>query len=202
MADRIMVVRHAEKPSVPPPIFGVDINGNQDPESLIVRGWQRAGALAVLFSKTGAPTREHLAVPATIYATKSHTHSQRPIETVSVTAALVTAGAINEDFKTGDEVHLADSAKKAADPVLIGWHHEAIPALANAILGDTITAPQKWPGDRFDMIWVFVNKGGKWNFHQVPQLVLAGDSDQPIPPAPPGAPSAADAATAAAANPD
>jgi hypothetical protein len=86
--------------------------------------------------------------------------------------------------------------------VLIGWHHEAIPALANAILGDTTTAPQKWPGDRFDMIWVFVNKGGKWNFHQVPQMVLAGDSDEPIPPAPAGAPSAADAAKAAAANPD
>jgi len=97
---------------------------------------------------------------------------------------------------------LAKSAEAAADPVLIGWHHEAIPALANAILGDDTTAPQKWPGDRFDMIWVFVRKNGKWNFHQVPQLVLAGDSDQPIPPAPAGAPSAADAATAAAANPD
>jgi hypothetical protein len=203
MADRIMVVRHAEKPEAgPPPISGVGIAGNQDPESLIVRGWQRAGALAVLFSKTGAPTRQHLAVPATIYATKSHTHSQRPIETVSVTAALVTNGAINEDYKIGDEVHLSDNAKKAAGPVLIGWHHEAIPALANAILGDTTTAPQKWPGDRFDMIWVFVNKDGKWNFHQVPQLVLAGDSDQDIPQVAATATSATEAATAAAANPD
>ena len=183
MADRIMVVRHGEKPNIPPPIFGVDINGDQDPESLIVRGWQRAGALAVLFSKTGAPTRSHLAVPATIYATKSHTHSQRPVETVSAVAALLGL-TTDEAFKIGDEVKLARSAEAAADPVLIGWHHEAIPALANAILGDATTAPQKWPGDRFDMIWVFVRKGGKWNFHQVPQLVLAGDSDQPIPQTP------------------
>jgi hypothetical protein len=179
VADRIMVVRHGEKPNIPPPIFGVDINGDQDPESLIVRGWQRAGALAVLFSKTGAPTRSHLAVPATIYATKSHTHSQRPVETVSAVAGLLGL-TTDEAFKIGDEVKLARSAEAAADPVLIGWHHEAIPALANAILGDATTAPQKWPGDRFDMIWVFVRKGGKWNFHQVPQLVLAGDSDQPI----------------------
>jgi hypothetical protein len=196
-----MVVRHAEKPDVPPPIFGVDIDGDQDPKSVIVRGWQRAGALAVLFSKTGAPTRQHLATPATIYATKSHTKSQRPIETVSVTAALLGI-TTDEEFKLGDEVKLAASAKAAKDPVLIGWHHGAIPALANDILGDTTTAPQHWPHDRFDMIWVFVNKGGKWNFHQVPQLVLAGDSDQPIPPAPAGVPSAADAAAAAVANPD
>jgi len=27
----------------------VDINGNQDPESLIPQGWQRAGALAAFF---------------------------------------------------------------------------------------------------------------------------------------------------------
>ena len=95
MADRIMVVRHAEKPGVPPPIFGVDLNGNQDPESLIVRGWQRAGALAVLFSKTGAPTRDHLAVPATIYATETHTHSLRPQETVSAIAALLGLTAVS-----------------------------------------------------------------------------------------------------------
>lgn len=201
MANRIMVVRHAEKPDVPPPIFGVGINGNQNPESLIVRGWQRAGALAVLFSTTGAPTREHLAVPATIYATKSHTHSQRPIETVSVAAALLGL-TTDEEFKTGDEVRLATSAEAATGPVLIGWHHEAIPALANAILGDTTTAPQKWPGDRFDVIWVFVLKDSKWEFHQVPQLVLAGDSDQPIPQTSATATTATAAADAAASNPD
>jgi hypothetical protein len=201
MADRIMVVRHAEKPDVPPPKFGVDFNGNQDPKSLIVQGWQRAGALAVLFSTTGAPTRPHLAVPAAVFATKAHAKSQRPIETASVTAAAL--GIVTDaSIKLGDEAKLAANAKAAKDPVLITWHHGAIPALANAILSDTTSAPQHWPSNRFDMIWVFVNKGGQWNFHQVPQLVLEGDSDVPIPPAPAGAPSAADAAAAAVANPD
>jgi hypothetical protein len=168
---------------------------------LIVQGWQRAGALAVLFSKTGAPTRPHLAVPAAIFATKAHAKSQRPIETASATAAALGI-ATDASIKLGDEAKLAASAKAAKDPVLIAWHHGAIPALANAILGDATTAPQHWPSDRFDMIWVFVNKGGQWNFHQVPQLVLEGDSKQPIPPAPLGAPSAAAAAAAAVANPD
>jgi hypothetical protein len=30
------------------------------------------------------------------------------------------------------------------------------------------------------MIWVFTRKGGGWAFTQVPQLLLAGDSPDPI----------------------
>src|SRR5262249_5826382 len=43
----ILVIRHAEKPEGDD--LGVDQKGNPTPESLIVRGWQRAGALAVFF---------------------------------------------------------------------------------------------------------------------------------------------------------
>ena len=46
---KIMLVRHAEKPGEPPPPHGVDPAGEKDKDSLIVRGWQRAGALACLF---------------------------------------------------------------------------------------------------------------------------------------------------------
>ena len=38
--------------------------------------------------------------------------------------------------------------------VLIAWHHEKIPAIANLILQNQ-SAPQKWPGDRFDVVWIF-----------------------------------------------
>jgi hypothetical protein len=39
--------------------------------------------------------------------------------------------------------------------VLISWQHEAIRTVANAILGKSGIAPSKWPGDRFDLVWVF-----------------------------------------------
>jgi hypothetical protein len=49
----IMVIRHAEKPKVNPgePDLGLGVSemGEEDKHSLVVRGWQRAGAWAVLF---------------------------------------------------------------------------------------------------------------------------------------------------------
>ncbi|MBL6617311.1 MAG: hypothetical protein ISP45_25085, partial [Reyranella sp.] len=57
----ILVIRHAEKPDGV--ALGVDENGVIDEQSLIVRGWQRAGALVGLFGK-GAP----LPAPDRIYA--------------------------------------------------------------------------------------------------------------------------------------
>jgi hypothetical protein len=64
---KIMVIRHAEKPD--DTHQGVTAHGDQDKESLIVRGWQRAGALAALFDPTNGPLQNaNLAVPKTIYA--------------------------------------------------------------------------------------------------------------------------------------
>ena len=51
------------------------------------------------------------------------------------------------------------------------------PAIANALLGNTTTVPQIWPGDRFDLVWVFTltTATGTYAFAQVPQLLLSGD---------------------------
>jgi hypothetical protein len=56
-ANKIMVIRHAEKPDDSGTVFGVTTEGLQDPEELTVRGWQRAGALAT-FSHPQMPTSE------------------------------------------------------------------------------------------------------------------------------------------------
>jgi hypothetical protein len=177
-----MVVRHGEKPSKPPPPYGIDAKGQQNEDCLIPRGWQRSGALACLFSDWGVAVRPGLAAPKSVYATEPASKSKRPEETVSAVAALQLNGAKPDlNFKEGDEPKLAKAAKDAEGPVLIGWHHEAIPAIANAILGNKTTAPQHWPGKRFDMVWVFDLNDGAWTFSQVPQLVLFGDSDKPIP---------------------
>jgi hypothetical protein len=184
MADKIMLIRHAEKPDVPPPNFGVDEVGQQNPNELVVRGWQRAGALACLFSPRVAQSRDPaLVTPQAIYGTAAvhHSRSLRPQHTVGPLAALLGI-APNADFAVGDEVNLAGAAKAAPGPVLIAWHHEKIPALANAIIGNATTCPQHWPDERFDMIWVFDRDTGQasWRFSQVPQLLLTGDTASPI----------------------
>jgi hypothetical protein len=177
---KIMVVRHGEMPGDPSPPWGTDRNGAQDKDSLIVRGWQRSGALACLLSKWGVATRPGLAVPAAVYATEPGSKNKRPLETVSAISELLGLQA-NTSFGEGHERELAAAAKAATGPVLIGWHHEGIPAIANFILGNDTTAPQIWPSDRFDMVWVFDLKNDSWTFSQLPQMALYGDSHQPIP---------------------
>ena len=184
MADKIMLIRHAEKPDDPPPNFGVDEAGQQNPDELVVRGWQRAGALACLFSPGAAGSRNPaLATPQTIFASAAvqHSRSLRPQHTAEPLAARLGIQP-NIGFAVGDETELARAATASLGAVLVAWHHEKIPALALAIIGNATTCPQHWPAERFDMIWVFDRNVGQpsWNFSQVPQLVLAGDTANPI----------------------
>src|SRR5688500_19544554 len=50
-ATKIMLIRHAEKPAKDGAPFGITAKGERSKESLEVRGWQRAGALANLRSE-------------------------------------------------------------------------------------------------------------------------------------------------------
>jgi hypothetical protein len=181
---RIMVIRHAEKPADTPPPQGVDIDGNADSQSLVPLGWQRAGALVCLLSPArGTLQAPELGMPLGIYAsgTGKHSHSLRPEETVTPLASRLGV-VINTSFMKGDEAAMTADAMVQAGTVLICWEHEAIPGIANQILGTDTIAPQEWPGTRFDMIWVFDldPETGTYTFCQVPQLLLAGDSPDPI----------------------
>jgi hypothetical protein len=68
----ILIIRHAEKPDWPEvekpdwPGPGLKANGSTDPNSLIVRGWQRAGAWSALFG-AGLGGKDY-PQPETIYA--------------------------------------------------------------------------------------------------------------------------------------
>jgi hypothetical protein len=85
--------------------------------------------------------------------------------------------AINSAITEGSEQELVNTAVASTGVVLIAWHHEAIPAIANLILQNQ-SAPQKWPGERFDMVWIFSRAAANapWAFSQAPQLLLSGDS--------------------------
>ena len=52
----VMIIRNAEKPDRSFAGSGFTENGDEDRESLVIRGWQRAGAWATLFgSGLGLP---------------------------------------------------------------------------------------------------------------------------------------------------
>jgi broad specificity phosphatase PhoE len=181
----IFVIRHAEKPDGS--CQGIDQSGSSDQESLIPRGWQRAGALAVFFG-----SKDGLHAPDQIYAAasgkkkvapsvKAGSKSNRPVETVTPLASKLKK-VPTETYTIGDEASLVDEIVKLDGATLICWQHEAIPEIAKLIMGTGAGIPDPWPGTRFDVVWCFSRAGaGKpWSFDQVCQCLLAGDGPNPI----------------------
>jgi hypothetical protein len=71
--------------------------------------------------------------------------------------------------------------------VLICWEHDHIPALASSLPTVPGTGiAQKWPGDRFDVVWTFTPVPGstpaQYAFGQIPQQLLSGDTGTTISP--------------------
>jgi hypothetical protein len=184
-ANKIMVIRHAEKPSDDNTVMGVSVDGAPNPEELVVRGWQRSGALVRLFAPlNGTFVDRRLATPHVIFASSvgKHSKSLRPQHTLLELATVLNLTLVLSHPK-GEEAALVADALAANGPVLIAWEHEAIPDIANGILGNSTTCPQKWLGSRFDLVWVFDRQvASGWSFAQVPQMLLSGDSAQPISP--------------------
>jgi hypothetical protein len=179
-----MVIRHAEKPSKDGEPYGVTPQGERSKESLEVRGWQRAGALANLF----APANGHfqntaLARPQFLFASKPlrRKGSRRSIETLSPLADKLGIE-INSGFQRNAIESMIEKAVLCKGVVLISWQHEYIPEIASQILKNGNKAPASWPEDRFDVVWVFDldRSSSKYRFKQVPQKLLNGDSGSPI----------------------
>lgn len=178
-ATKVMLIRHAEKPLGSSGPCGVSAEGERDKESLTVRGWQRAGALANLFAPADGRFRdEPLARPQFLYASKPKRQngSMRPVQTITPLAEKL-AIRINSNFTREQTAEMLREALACDGVVLISWQQEYLPEIANRILGDETTAPQDWPDDRYDMIWVLDRdaESGRYSFRQVPQLLLMGD---------------------------
>src|SRR5262245_57075426 len=84
---KIMLIRHGEKPEAGAAALGVDADGNQDPHSLIVRGWQRAGALVRFF---GSPQNPLILRPTYLYSPPPEGSDEggRPFETIDPLSAM------------------------------------------------------------------------------------------------------------------
>lgn len=183
---KIMIIRHAEKPSDDGTIVGVSAEGAENPEELTVRGWQRSGALVRLFKPfDGRFSTNLLATPDVIFASKvgHKSNSLRPQHTVLALGTLLAlTPALVLDHAKGEEDALVQDLMSKGGVVLIAWEHEAIPGIGNRIIGNSTTCPQKWAKDRFDLVWVFDQRpaGQGWTFNQVPHMLLPGDKAEPI----------------------
>ena len=186
-APKIMIIRHAEKPTNTPAgqLFGVTFAGEQDHDSLIVQGWQRAGGLVNLFAPArGSFQSPELAMPQFLFATStSDDEGNRPEETIMPLAAQ-----LNLDptlFPDSESEEVATAAKNCNGVALICWPHGKIPKVTANIplVPGTNPVPSSWPSTRFDMVFVFDldTSTGKYSFKQVPQLLLSGDSSAPFP---------------------
>jgi len=183
-ATKIMLIRHAEKPAKDGAPFGITAKGERSKESLEVRGWQRAGALANLLASTnGRLQHPSLAKPQFLFASKAlrRRGSRRPVETVTPLAQKL-AVRINSSFQRAEIESMVEEALLCNGVVLICWQREYIPEIASLILGNDRTAPTTWPEDCYDIIWVFdlLPSRTKYSFKQVPQKLLAGDLASPI----------------------
>jgi hypothetical protein len=179
--DKIMIIRHGEKPPPIGPPPGIKEDGSHSEHSLIVRGWQRAGALASYFCE---PWDGAVARPTYVYAPPQHGKAGdhgRPYETLRPVAEKLNAE-IDCRFTLDEEQELVADLLTRGGVVLIAWEHKRIHLIANAILGDATTAPQTWPDDRFDVVWMFDRGASRtYTFDQRPQLLLAGDRPEVIP---------------------
>ncbi len=178
-----MVIRHAEKPDGVD--LGVDEMGLADEQSLIVRGWQRAGALPGLFGKDRPlPLADRIYASAPVKLKtpdgKLGSRSKRPTQTVSVLAARLGLKT-NGTFTKGQEMTLVSQIAGLDGTTLVSWQHETIPTIAAAIMGNLVGLPGAWPSDRFDIVWRFTRAtpGAPWAFDQICQCLLPGDGAKP-----------------------
>jgi len=197
--EAIYIIRHGEKPGSlrsahhkhHAPHFGVDYEGAQDEHSLLPRGWQRSGALVTLFAPAFGAPQAGLRTPATLlspsHGDPAKAAVRRTYQTIQGLAEHLGL-TIGTPFEVGHEPKLADTVlASGSGVVLICWEHSHIPVIARSLPTAPGTAiPDAWPDDRYDVIWAFTlvpgaHGGARYAFSQVPQRLLAGDTDAVIP---------------------
>jgi hypothetical protein len=180
----LMIIRHAEKPGEAWPGPGLNESGAQDSKSLVIRGWERAGAWSALFGAGLGGT--DYPKPAALYAATpgdssdpSHGPSRRPADTVAPMGARLKLTP-DTSFAQGDESKLVDKLLGLSGVVLVCWEHKAIGGAILPLIPiePGVVLPRAWPSDRFDVVLRFDRPAGgsRFAFRQLCPRLLSGDS--------------------------
>jgi hypothetical protein len=179
---KIMIIRHGEKEKDFPGDPNIDRNGKPDDASLNSQGWRRAQALVGFFVDADAPG---IARPDWIFAAAPSEDSQRPMETVTPLAEALWEDAnersqrFNTKIAVDDLQGLVTAVMNSDGVCLVCWEHHHIPGIAE-LIPHVPASPSKWPGHRFDVVWIFDAHPKAWAFSQTPENLLPGDKDKPI----------------------
>jgi hypothetical protein len=183
----VLIIRHGEKIGEQWPGPGLTKQGSPNDKSLVVRGWQRAGAWGALFgSDLGGADYPR---PYRIFAVDPkgdprEKPTKRPYETVTPLAERL-GFPIDKRVK-GQEVKLAAEINAMTDGVvLVCWEHKRIgEALLPAFFGKKEPAgvPRAWNGSRFDVALRLdrAEPEAPWEFRQLLPCLLSGDRDEPM----------------------
>ena len=182
MADKIMLIRHGEKPNDPKPAPGYDLSGNKDPKSLTKAGWKRAHKLVEFFHPRLAAPPKGIAVPNALYAARPEKDgSKRHVETIVPLAQSFTPPLrIDAGIEAEDEANLAAALRAVNGIVLVSWKHENILGISRR-LSPHGALPHKWPHRRFDLVFVFDRQGANYAFSQVAQRLMPDDDRDVLP---------------------
>jgi broad specificity phosphatase PhoE len=174
-ANVIMFIRHGEKPGDDGTPKGVNHHGEQDPHSLSVRGWTRAGAIAALF----ANPRPELAKPERIIATKSSNDYKSKREADTATPLARRLGiSVDQHFDHSQAADVSTSIQSDPRPTLVVWHHGSMSELLGKFpVANPSDIPKAWPDDRFDAIWLLHWDAAtqRYHFSEADQGLLEGD---------------------------
>jgi len=167
---------------VPDDAPGIASDGSPDPRSLSEPGWERAKKLVGFFAQ---PTAKRVDRPDIVFAAAPDAGSRRPYETVLPLAEALWPGPergqhFHASIRKEDVRDLAAAVMAASGVVLVSWEHKVLPS-AVAALPQAPATPQKWPSERFDVVWILTAKPGGWDFEQTPQMLMPADQDSPIP---------------------
>jgi hypothetical protein len=172
----IFVIRHGEKPE-DLPLEPVDLQGDRSKRSLVPRGWQRAGALAVLFAPQVGPLRPGIFTPNELVAPDygKGQKDERTHETIEPLEKLLGLK-LERPYAVGEEEKLGKLLSEAETGVtLVCWEHTHAPAILAAISPASGPLPTAWPDDRYDLIWSMTRNGSAFEFAEIGQRLLAGD---------------------------
>ena len=134
--------------------------------------------VAPLAAKLGLHVHAHHPVPDIAHLGAEH--HLREQETVAPLAAKLGLH-VHAHHPVPDIAHLGAEVAKHSGATLVCWEHKILPTIVKGLGSVSPTPPTVWPDDRFDVVWVFTRAGAGWDFTQVPQLLLSGDSPDPIP---------------------